>query len=187
MANNMACGLDTNPLLLSSLKVGGVEKSFLGLLTPLHQGQYEIHLGLIHWRVGGWISYRPRARRARLWSAKRSLIIKEQDYVPVVALIEGGIQINHVLFWSEHPSGLHIEGFYDAFARPIWLREEGFIGLVSVWVRKKRFFSCITLCRLVAQREPWSTFFLPLITLKLKYTSLFLKYLEIFCLLFRKM
>lgn len=48
MANNMACGLDTNPLLLSSLKVGGVEKSFLGLLTPLHQGQYEIHLGLIH-------------------------------------------------------------------------------------------------------------------------------------------
>ena len=35
-------------------------------------------------------------------------------------------------FEANHCLGLHIEGFYDAFARPIWLREEGFIGLVSV-------------------------------------------------------
>lgn len=39
--------------LISSMNVGGVEKSFLGLLSTLSPEQYEIHVGLIH-RDGGW-------------------------------------------------------------------------------------------------------------------------------------
>lgn len=38
--------------LLSSMNVGGVEMSFLGLLTTLPPEQFEIHLGLIHRRGG---------------------------------------------------------------------------------------------------------------------------------------
>ncbi|MBE6272560.1 MAG: glycosyltransferase [Bacteroides sp.] len=34
--------------LLLSMDIGGVEKSFLGLLTTIPQSKYEIHLGLIH-------------------------------------------------------------------------------------------------------------------------------------------
>lgn len=34
--------------LLLSMDVGGVEKSFLGLLTTIPQNRYDIHLGLIH-------------------------------------------------------------------------------------------------------------------------------------------
>jgi glycosyltransferase involved in cell wall biosynthesis len=44
--------------LLSSLNVGGVEKSFLGILTTLPPEQYEIHLGLIH-RRGGLLDQLP--------------------------------------------------------------------------------------------------------------------------------
>ena len=44
--------------LLSSMNVGGVEKSFLGLLTTLPPEQYEIHLGLIH-RRGGLLDQLP--------------------------------------------------------------------------------------------------------------------------------
>ncbi len=40
------------------MNVGGVEKSFLGLLTTLPPDQYEIHLGLIH-RRGGLLDQLP--------------------------------------------------------------------------------------------------------------------------------
>lgn len=43
---------------LSSMNVGGVEKSFLGLLSTLPPEQYEIHLGLIH-RKGGLLDQVP--------------------------------------------------------------------------------------------------------------------------------
>lgn len=44
--------------LLSSMNVGGVEKSFLGLLTTLPPERYEIHIGLIH-RRGGLLNELP--------------------------------------------------------------------------------------------------------------------------------
>ena len=37
----------------------------------------------------------------------------------------------HTFFEANNCLGLHIEGFYDSFAHPIWLGEEGFIGLIS--------------------------------------------------------
>lgn len=43
---------------LSAMNVGGVEKSFLGLLTTLPRNEYEIHLGLLSAK-GGYMDYIP--------------------------------------------------------------------------------------------------------------------------------
>ena len=37
----------------------------------------------------------------------------------------------HTFFEANNCLSLHVEGFYDPFAHPMWLREEGFIGLES--------------------------------------------------------
>lgn len=43
---------------LSAMNVGGVEKSFLGLLTTLPREEYEVHLGLLSAK-GGYLDYIP--------------------------------------------------------------------------------------------------------------------------------
>ena len=43
---------------LGAMNVGGVEKSFLGLLTTLPRHEYEIHLGLLSAK-GGYMDYIP--------------------------------------------------------------------------------------------------------------------------------
>lgn len=44
---------------LGAMNVGGVEKSFLGLLTTLSQDEYEVHLGLLSTK-GGYMDYIPK-------------------------------------------------------------------------------------------------------------------------------
>lgn len=45
--------------LLSSMNIGGVEKSFLSLLSVIPRDQYEIHLGLLN-PTGGYMEYLPK-------------------------------------------------------------------------------------------------------------------------------